>query len=68
MTSVSGYVVSQDGTVLDTIKTKEFEVTGLADGTYTFSVVAFDASGNNSTASSVDATIRCANCCSFTKC
>ena len=54
---VSGYVVSQDGTVLDTTKRKEFEVNGLANGTYTFSVIALDASGNNSTASSVDATV-----------
>ncbi len=44
-------------TVLDTVTAKKFEVTGLADGTYTFSVVAFDASGNHSTASSVDATV-----------
>ncbi len=54
---VSGYVVSQDGTVLDTTKRKEFEVNGLANGTYTFSVVAIDASGNSSTTSSVDATV-----------
>jgi hypothetical protein len=54
---VSGYVISQDGTVLDTTKRKEFEVTGLADGTYTFSVVAIDASGNHSAASSVNATV-----------
>ena len=54
---VSGYVISQDGTVLDTVTAKTFEVTGLADGTYTFSVVAIDASGNHSTASTVDATV-----------
>jgi hypothetical protein len=54
---VSGYVISQDETVLDTVTAKTFEVTGLADGTYTFSVVAFDASGNHSTASTVDATV-----------
>jgi hypothetical protein len=54
---VSVYVVSQDGTVLDTTKRKEFEVTGLANGTYTFSVVAIDASGNSSTTSSAEATV-----------
>ena len=54
---VSGYVVSQDGTELDTTKRKEFEVNGLANGTYTFSVVAIDASGNSSTTSSVQATV-----------
>ncbi len=54
---VSGYIISQDETVLDTVTAKTFEVTGLADGTYTFSVVAIDASGNHSTASKADATI-----------
>ena len=54
---VDGYVVSQDETVLDTVTAKTFEVTGLADGTYTFSVVAMDASGNYSTASTADATV-----------
>jgi hypothetical protein len=55
--SISGYEVSQDGVVLDTVKTKNFKVTGLADGTYTFSVMAIDASGNHSVASSVDAVV-----------
>ncbi len=55
--SVSGYVVSQNGEVLDTVKTKTFKVTGLEDGTYTFSVYALDPSGNMSSATSVDATI-----------
>jgi hypothetical protein len=54
---VSGYVVSQDGTALDTTKRKEFEVNGLANGTYIFSVVAIDASGNSSTTTSVQATV-----------
>jgi hypothetical protein len=53
---VSGYVVSQDDIVLDTVTAKTLEVPDLADGTYTFSVVAIDASGNHS-AASVDATI-----------
>jgi hypothetical protein len=56
-TRVSGYVISQDETVLDTVTAKTYEVTGLADGTYTFTVVAIDASGNHSEASTVDATI-----------
>jgi hypothetical protein len=57
---IKGYVVSQDGTVLDTVTAITFEVTGLADGTYTFKVVAIDGSGNSSTASSVDATVNTA--------
>ena len=44
---VKGYVVSQDDIVLDTVTTITFEVTGLADGTYTFKVVAIDGSGNH---------------------
>ncbi len=55
--SVSGYVVSQDGEVLDTVTQRKFEVTGLANGTYTFTVMAIDASGNHSTASSVEAIV-----------
>jgi hypothetical protein len=55
--SISGYVVSQDGTVIDTTKRKELEVTGLADGTYTFTVVAIDPSGNQSPSSSVEAIV-----------
>lgn len=55
--SVTGYVVSQDGEVLDTVKQKKLEVTGLANGTYTFTVVAIDAAGNQSTASSVEAVV-----------
>ena len=54
---VNGYEISQDGTVLDTVTARTFEVTGLAEGTYTFSVVAIDASGNHSTASTVPATV-----------
>ncbi len=66
MTRVNGYIIFQDETVLDTVTAKKFEVTGLANGTYTFSVVAIDASGNHSTASSVDATVG-SNCSSFTR-
>jgi len=54
---VSGYIISQDDNILDTITARTFEVADLADGTFTFSVVAVDAAGNTSTASTVDATI-----------
>ncbi len=54
---VSRYVILQGETALDTVTAKKFVVTDLANGTYTFSVVALDASGNNSEASSVDATV-----------
>jgi hypothetical protein len=54
---VKGYVVSLDDIVLDTVTVKTFEVPGLDDGTYTFSVVAIDGSGNFSTASTVEAIV-----------
>ena len=55
--SVKGYEISQDDVVLDTVTAKTFVVTGLAPGTYTFKVVAFDASGNRSGYASVEATV-----------
>ncbi len=55
--SVKGYEISQDDVVLDTATAKTFVVTGLAPGTYTFKVVAFDASGNRSGYASVEATV-----------
>jgi hypothetical protein len=54
---VKGYEISQDDVILDTVTVKTFVITGLAQGTYTFKVVAFDGSGNRSTAGSVEATI-----------
>ncbi len=45
---VKGYEISQDDAVLDTATHKTFTVTDLADGTYTFKVVAFDPAGNRS--------------------
>ncbi len=45
---VKGYEISQDDVVLDTVTAKTFVVIGLAQGIYTFKVVAFDGSGNRS--------------------
>jgi hypothetical protein len=54
---VKGYEISQDDVVLDTATHKTFTVTDLADGTYTFKVVAFDPAGNRSGDATVEVTI-----------
>lgn len=54
---IKGYEISQDDEVLDTVTAKTFVVTDLAPGTYTFKVVAFDASGNRSAFASAEVTI-----------
>jgi chitodextrinase len=49
---VSGYDVYQDGSVIATVTSTSYQVTGLtASTTYTFYVVAFDLAGNQSSAS-----------------
>ena len=46
---VTGYRVSRDGTVLQTVTTTQFNDSGLTPGaSYTYSVVALDAAGNTS--------------------
>lgn len=54
---IKGYEISQDDEVLDTVTAKTFVVTDLTPGTYTFKVVAFDASGNRSAFASAEVTI-----------
>jgi hypothetical protein len=54
---VKGYEISQDDVVLDTVTGKTFVVTDLAQGTYTFKVVAFDGSGNRSGYASAEVSI-----------
>jgi hypothetical protein len=54
---VKGYVIYQDDVVIDTVTSNLFEVTGLANGTYNFKVVALDGSGNLSGAGSTDVTL-----------
>ncbi|WP_109301265.1 endonuclease [Aquimarina sp. AU474] len=49
---VTGYTVYQNGTLLGTIATTNYNVSGLTAGTtYSFTIAAFDASGNNSSSS-----------------
>jgi len=55
--TVAGYIVTQDGTKIDSVTTLSASVSGLAAGTYTFGVAAIDNSGNKSTASTVEATV-----------
>jgi hypothetical protein len=54
---VTGYIISQGDTKLDTITAATFVINGLADGTYTFTVVATDAAGNLSDAAMTNATV-----------
>ncbi len=54
---VAGYIVYQGDVKLDSITATTYDVTGLAEGNYTFSVVAADPSGNRSSAVTVDATV-----------
>jgi chitodextrinase/tetratricopeptide (TPR) repeat protein len=55
--AVTGYRVTRNGTVVTTTTTLAYVDTGLAPNTtYNYSVVAFDAAGNESTPTSVSAT------------
>jgi hypothetical protein len=45
---VTGYRVSRDSTVLDTVTTTSFNDSGLTPGTYGYTVVALDGAGNES--------------------
>ncbi|WP_458116492.1 fibronectin type III domain-containing protein [Arthrobacter sp. D2-10] len=57
-TGVAGYRVSRNGAVVGTSTSAGFTDSGLAAGTYTYAVVAFDAAGNTSAASnSASATV-----------
>lgn len=57
-TSVTGYRITRNGAVLGTTNDTTFSDSGLAAGTYTYTVVAFDAAGNTSAASnSTSATV-----------
>ncbi|MHA7277913.1 putative Ig domain-containing protein [Arthrobacter sp. Hz1] len=57
-TGVTGYRVHRNGSLLGTTDATSFSDTGLAAGTYTYTVAAFDAAGNTSTASnSASATV-----------
>ena len=57
-TAVTGYRVTRNGTVLGTTTDTTFLNSGLAPGTYTYTVVAFDCAGNTSGASnSASATV-----------
>lgn len=65
-TAVAGYRVTRNGAVLGTTNDTTFLDLGLAAGTYTYSVVAFDAAGNTSAASnSTSATVASAAPLSF---
>ena len=57
-TAVTGYRLTRNGVVRGTTTDTTFQDLGLAAGTYTYTVVAFDAAGNTSAASaSVAATV-----------
>ncbi|WP_457973220.1 fibronectin type III domain-containing protein [Arthrobacter sp. D1-17] len=51
-TRVAGYRVNRNGALLATTDSASFTDSGLAAGTYTYTVAAFDAAGNTSAASS----------------
>ncbi len=50
-TAVTGYKVTRNGAFRITVNSDQFNDSGLAPGSYTYSVVAFDAAGNTSTSS-----------------
>ena len=57
-TGVAGYRVSRNGALVGTTNDSTYQDLGLAAGTYTYTVAAFDAAGNTSAASnSVSATV-----------
>ena len=57
--AVAGYRVMRDGTPLATLPASQlsFSESGLADGTYVYEVVAFDAAGNHGPAAAVSAIV-----------
>ncbi|MGC8824718.1 MAG: T9SS type A sorting domain-containing protein [Bacteroidales bacterium] len=55
--AVGGYIVKQGDNILDTITKTTYKVSGLADGTYTFSVIAMDKSGNLSAEAKVEGVV-----------
>ncbi|MCX7986066.1 MAG: T9SS type A sorting domain-containing protein [Bacteroidales bacterium] len=55
--AIAGYIVKQGENVLDTVTKTSYKVSGLADGTYTFSVIAMDKSGNLSAEAKIDGVV-----------
>ncbi|MGY1835648.1 putative Ig domain-containing protein [Blastococcus sp. SYSU DS0510] len=64
-TAVTGYRLTRDGTVLSTTLDMSYVDSGLAAGTYTYTVAAFDGAGNVSAANSVSATVQQAEALTF---
>ncbi len=56
-TAVTGYRLTRNGILLSSTNDTTFLDLGLAAGTYTYTVVAFDAAGNTSGSSSASATV-----------
>jgi hypothetical protein len=54
---IAGYIVKQGDNILDTITKTTYKVVGLADGTYTFAVIAMDKSNNLSAESKVEGVV-----------
>jgi chitodextrinase len=60
---VTGYTVSRDGTAIATLTGTSYTDSGLAPGSYGYSVVARDAAGNTSTPSNtVSVNVGCTDC------
>ncbi|MEJ5264641.1 MAG: T9SS type A sorting domain-containing protein [Bacteroidales bacterium] len=55
--AVAGYIVKQGDNVLDTVTKTTYKVSGLADGTYTFGVIAMDKSNNLSAETKVEGVV-----------
>jgi chitodextrinase len=64
-TAVTGYRLTRGSTVLSSSSDMSYVDSGLAAGTYTYTVVAFDAAGNVSAPNSVSATVQPAEGLSF---
>ncbi len=54
---IAGYIISQNDIRLDSITSTNYEVSDMDNGTYTFSVVSVDLSGNLSGAEKVNVTV-----------